>query len=258
MEAFLPDWLPASTRQALLRPAVSPFASLCEECGPTNRRGARAANAVGRGAIGEMRHQRIAVEAGEDIVTLGERSRGVFTVCDGWAIRYHRLRAGTRQILEVLLPGDSFALASVLTGVSRHSVQALTSTHVCLLNGRQIVSLLKTDPGFALTVLRTRMEDERRVDARLTTLGRMSAEEKIGYFLVETYDRLRQRGLADATGCPFPLRRADLADAVGLSKVHVLRGLRALRSQSMMDMNGRQLLIPDVARLADYVGYLLA
>ncbi len=193
-----------------------------------------------------------------DIVTLGDRGRGVHIVCDGWAVRYHRLRAGTRQILDVLLPGDSFALASVLTGASQCSVQALTPANVCVLNGRQIVSLLKNDPGFALAVLRAHVEEQRRIDARLTMLGRMSAEEKISYFLIETYDRLRQRGLADATSCPFPLRRADLADAVGLSKVHVLRGLRALRSQAMMEINGRHLVIPDVARLADFAGYVLA
>jgi CRP-like cAMP-binding protein len=208
--------------------------------------------------IGEIRHEHIAVEAGMDIITLGDRGRGVHIVCDGWAVRYHRLRAGTRQILDVLVPGDTFALAAALTGASKCSVQALTSASVCVLNGRQIVSLLKTYPGFALAVLRTQVDEERRVDARLTMLGRMSAEEKISYFLVEIHDRLRQRGLADATSCPFPLRRADLADAVGLSKVHVLRALRTLRSKAMMEIDGRRLIIPDVARLADYAGYLLA
>jgi CRP-like cAMP-binding protein len=258
MEAFLPDWLSGSSRRASARSAANPFALLCKDCGSANQRTSRPSYRVSGYPIGEIRHQHIAVEAGMDIITLGGRGRGVHILCDGWAARYHRLRGGTRQILDVLLPGDAFALASVLTGASQYSVQALTSAKVCLLNGRQIVNSLKNDPGFALAVLRTRVEEERRVDARLTLLGRMSAEEKISYFLVETYDRLRQRGLADDTSCPFPLRRADLADAVGLSKVHVLRALRTLRSQAMMEINGRYLVIPDVARLADYVGYVLA
>jgi CRP-like cAMP-binding protein len=199
----------------------------------------------------------MAIAAGTDIVTQGERSGGVYVICNGWAVRYYRLRDGTRQILDVLLPGDAVALASVLTGASQCSVQALTSANVCVLDGRQIVRLLKTDPDFAFSALRARVGDERRVDARLTMLGRMSAEEKIGYFMVEIYDRLRQRGMADAMSCPFPLRRADLADAVGLSKVHVLRALRALRAQAMMEINGRNLVIPEVERLAAHAGYLL-
>jgi CRP-like cAMP-binding protein len=199
----------------------------------------------------------MAVAAGMDIVSLGERSRGVYIICDGWAVRYQRVRAGTRQILDVLLPGDAVALAAVLTGASRCSVLALTAATVCVLNGQQVTRLLKTDPDFAFSVLRARVDDERRVDARLTMLGRMTAEEKVGYFMVETYDRLRRRGMADVTGCPFPLRRPDLADAVGLSTVHVLRALRTLREKAMMEINGRHLVIPDVARLADHAGYLL-
>jgi CRP/FNR family transcriptional regulator len=231
---------------------------LCKEHGLANRRASRSSSGFAWGPIDEIRQQHIAVEAGLDIIMLGDRGRGVHVLCEGWAVRYHRLRAGTRQILDVLLPGDTFALAAALTGASQCSVQALTPANVCVLNTRQIVSLLKTDPGFALAVLRNQMEEERRVDARLIMLGRMSAEEKVSYLLVETYDRLRQRGLADATSCPFPLRRADLADAVGLSKVHVLRALRALRSQAMIEIQGRNLMIPDVARLADHAGYLLA
>jgi CRP-like cAMP-binding protein len=206
---------------------------------------------------GDIRHQHFAVAAGMDIITLGERSRGIHIICDGWAMRYHRVRAGARQILDVLLPGDAVALAAVLAGSSRYSVQALTAATVCVLDGRQVTRLLKTEPDFAFSVLRARIVDERRVDARLTMIGRMNAEERVGYFLVETYERLRQRGMADATSCPFPLRRADLADAVGLSTVHVLRALRVLRSQAMMEISGRHLVIPDVARLADHAGYLL-
>jgi CRP-like cAMP-binding protein len=254
MEAFLPDWSSGSNGRVSVRSTANPFALLCEDCGPSRHQASRG-NATVVGRASEIRQRHRAFPAGADIVTVGERGRGVYIVCDGWAIRYSRLRAGTRQILDVLLPGDAVALASVLAGASRCSVQTLTSATVCVLNSRQVIRLLKTDPGFAFSVLRTRMEEERRVDARLTMLGRMSAEEKIGYFLVETYDRLRERGMVDGTTCPFPLRRADLADVVGLSKVHVLRALRTLRSQALIATNGRYLVIPDVTRLADHVGY---
>jgi CRP-like cAMP-binding protein len=127
-----------------------------------------------------------------------------------------------------------------------------------VLNGKQIVNLLKTDPGFSFGVLRAHLEEERRADARLTMLGRLSAEEKIGYFMLDIYERQLRRGTASATGCPFPLRRTDLADAVGLSKVHVLRALRELRSLALMEIKGRDLIIPDVPKLAQFSGYQLS
>jgi CRP-like cAMP-binding protein len=205
--------------------------------------------------IERIKRKRIALAPGADIITEGRRSQGLYTVCDGWALRYQRLRTGSRQILDVLLPGDTVALASVLLGPSRHAAQAVTFANVCMLNGRQVVTLLKTDPRFALGLLRSRLEEERRADARLTMLGRMGAEERIGYFMMDIYERLRGRGLASATGCPFPLRRVDLADAVGLSKVHVMRALRELRARSVMEIKGRELIIPDVAQLVAFAGY---
>jgi len=81
-----------------------------------------------------------------------------------------------------------------------------------------------------LGVLKTRLEEGRRTDKRLRLLGRMGAEERVGYVLIETYDRLRQRSMAGVASCPLPLRRTDIADAVGLSRVHVMRVMRELRS----------------------------
>jgi CRP-like cAMP-binding protein len=257
MEAVLPDWSSGSNGQVVPRSAINPIAALCRDCGRGAKRPIRLMSGLD-GVATEIRQRTIAVAAGADIVVQGERNRAVYIICDGWAIRHQRLRDGTRQILDVLLPGDTIALASVLDGASLYSVQALTAASLCVLNGRQIVGLLKTNPGFAFGVLRDRLEEERRIDARITMLGRMSAAGRVGYFCLELRDRLRRRGMADATKCPFPLRRADLADAVGLSKVHVMRALRDLRSQALMEINRRDLLIPDAVKLADHTGYLLA
>jgi hypothetical protein len=175
MEAYLPDWSTGPNKQTLPRSAVNPIVALCAFCGPTRKRPSRTANGA---SDGDIKQQQISVTAGADIVIEGERNRGVYVMCDGWAVRYHRLRPGTRQILDVILPGDTIAVAAVVFGASKYSVQALTAASVCLMNGRQIVSLLKTDPGFAFGVLRTRLEEEQRIDARLTMLGRMNAEER--------------------------------------------------------------------------------
>ena len=143
----------------------------------------------------------------------------------------------------------------MLLGASGYSVQALTAASFRALDGRQFVALFNSNPKFALSILKTRLDDGRRADKRLTMLGRMSAVERVGYFLVETYDRLLQRGMAGATSCPLPLRRTDVADAVGLSRIHVMRALRELRSQNLVDIKGRDMIIPDASRLAAHTGY---
>lgn len=205
--------------------------------------------------IDGMRQDHVSVAAGEDIVSRGTRCRSVYNVCYGWAVRYQTLRDGSRQILDVILPGDPVALASVMLGASMHSVQALTPACFCALNGRKLVALFQINAKLALGMLRSRLEEECRTDIRLTMLGRMSAEERVGYFLIETFERLRQRGMTNGTTCPFPLRRMDVADAVGLSRVHLMRALRELRSQALVELNGGDMVVPRAARLAAYTGY---
>ena len=208
-----------------------------------------------RDLIGRIKRTDVTVPAGADLVREGDLSRNLYTISDGWAARYHRHRDGSRQILDVLLPGDTITLAAVLLGASGYSVQALTAASFHALDGRQFDALFKSNSRFALSILKTRLEDGRRADRRLTMLGRMNALERVGYFLVETYDRLLQRGMAGAAGCPLPLRRTDVADAVGLSRVHVMRALRELRSQNLVAIKGRDMIIPDVSRLAAHSGY---
>ena len=228
----------------------------CIDCALRRKRLFRPLSGDELTAIQAMKQQHLTVSAGTDVVRSGEPVRICYTLFDGWAARYHQLKSGARQILDVVLPGDAIALDSVLLGAGTHSVHALTLASFCALDGKQLVALLENEPAFAADVLRTQLENERRADARLTMVGRLNAEERVGYFLVETFERLRRRGLTDATQCAFPLRRADIADAVGLSKVHAMRALRALHAHGLADVSKGSLTITDPGQLAAHVGFV--
>jgi CRP/FNR family transcriptional regulator, anaerobic regulatory protein len=230
---------------------------LCRDCGLRRLRLFRPMNRREVDQISAMKRSHLSVPAGTDIVVAGERGRQVYTMFEGWAVRYHQLPDGSRQILDVLLPGDTVALTAVVPGATAHSVQALTAVSLCVLDGRKLFAMCLASPVFAMGLLRTQLDEEHRADARLVMLGRLSAEARVGYFVIEIYDRLRRRGMANGAACPFPLRRLDIADAVGLSRVHVMRALRGLRAQTLMDLTGQDLIIPDVARLAAYAGYAI-
>lgn len=230
----------------------------CEACKLRRKRMFRSTSAGELAAIAAMKTEHRVVTAGRDVIRQGERGRIFCTLYSGWAIRYVHVADGTRQILEVVLPGETVGLAGVLRGTHAHSVQALTEAEFCILDGRHFVPLAQQHTDLAMDILRARVEDERRADMRLTALGRMSAAERIGYFALEIYDRLGQRGMATGTDAPFPLRRIDVADAVGLSRVHVIRALRELRSERLMQIEAGTLSIPDVGRLAEFAGFVPA
>lgn len=207
--------------------------------------------------VTELKTDHIVVAPRVDIIQEDEVGGPAYTLFEGWAIRYHRLPQGARQILDIVLPGDIIGLASAVLGTVRHSVQALTPATLCVLSGHTLIDLFTQHPGFALNLMQTRVEEEQRADIRLSLLGRRNAEQRIGYLMLETFDRLRQRGMVDGgSTCPFPLQRRDIADAAGMSRVHVARTLERLREQRLATIQDNVLVLLDRARLAALANYI--
>ena len=156
-----------------------------------------------------------------------------------------------------MLPGDTVGMASAVLGTVKHSVQAITTATLCVLHGKGFSDLFAGHPALALNVLQTRVEEEQRMDVRLSLLGRSTAEQRIAYLMLETFDRLRQRGMLDrGSTCPFPLQRRDLADAAGLSRVHVARTLESLRERRLAEIQNGTLVIFDRTNLTELAGYI--
>lgn len=209
------------------------------------------------GFVGKMKTDHIVVPPRVDIIREDEIGGPVYTLFEGWAIRYHHLPSGGRQILDVVLPGDMIGLASAVLGTIKHSVQAITPVTLCVLQGRGLPDLFDGHPALALNILRTRVEEEQRMDIRLSLLGRSTAEQRIAYLMLETFDRLRQRGtVGGGSTCPFPLQRRDLADAAGLSRVHVARTLDSLRGRRLAEIQNGTLVLFDRGGLAELAGYV--
>lgn len=207
--------------------------------------------------VSEMKKDHIVVAPRVDIIQADEVGGPAYTLFEGWALRYHRLPRGSRQILDIVLPGDMIGLASAILGTVRHSVQALTPVTLCVLSGHTLPELFAQHPQFPFNLLQTRVEEEQRADVRQSLLGRSNAEQRIGYLMLETFDRLRQRGMVDGgSTCPFPLQRRDIADAAGISRVHVARTLERLREQKLALIQDSVLVLFDRSKLADLAGYV--
>jgi CRP-like cAMP-binding protein len=229
----------------------------CEQCPLRGKPLFRPFSETELGFIGEMKTEHIAVAPRGDIIRQDDIGGPLFTLFEGWAIRYHRLPNGGRQILDIVLPGDMIGLASAVLGRVKHSVQAVTPVTLCVLQGRGFPDLFSAHPSLSLNILQTRVEEEQRMDVRLSLLGRSTAEQRIAYLMLETFDRLRQRDMVyGGSTCPFPLQRRDLADAAGLSRVHVARTLDALRGRRFAEIQNGTLVLFDRSRLAELAGYV--
>lgn len=204
-----------------------------------------------------MKVDHVALPPRADIIRQDEVGGSIYTLFEGWAVRYHRLPNGVRQLLDIVLPGDLIGLPAATLGIVRHSVQTITPVTLCVLDSHQLTLLFERHPAYALALLQSRVEEEQRADVRLALLGRAKAEQRIAYLMIETFERLRQRGIVNrGSTCPFPLQRHHLADAAGLSRVHVARTLDRLRQQRLAEIQNGVLVLLDRPRLAALAGYL--
>lgn len=186
-----------------------------------------------------------------DIVREGERPKDVQLVIAGWACRYKQLEDGRRQVVSFFLPGDICDLNIFILREMDHSIGSITDVTIADLS-REFFEEISA--GYPRIV--TALWWESLVDAAIQrewtlNLGQRTALERMAHLLCELFFRLRLAGLTSGDSCDLPLTQADLADASGLSKVHVNRTLQELRSANLIVLKGRTLVVPDLRRLMD-------
>ena len=182
----------------------------------------------------ELQRHRRAFSAGRDFVRQGHSGQSAYVLIDDWACSYKLLPGGARQIVDVQVPGDFIGIRSLLLRISDHSVEPVTDVTVAEVKASDILEIVSEEPRLATALLWAASRDEAMVVEHLVGLGRRSARERVAHFLLELSARLTLIGWSDRTGYECPLNQYLLADALGLSAVHVNRVLRALREDGLV------------------------
>lgn len=189
------------------------------------------------------------VRAGRPIVTRDDPVEDVFVLCEGWAFRYLQLRDGRRQILNFLLPGDLLSCTSMFQDRSSFSVMALTDVQLSRFHRTEIRTFSNFDSGILAAVGRTFFAEQQHADELTATLGKRGAEERIAYLLSRLTRRIAARSVIRDRRYPFPLRQRHIADAVGLTAVHVSRVIGSFRERGVVEISGGVLQVLDPAEL---------
>ncbi|WP_206020896.1 Crp/Fnr family transcriptional regulator [Roseococcus sp. SYP-B2431] len=200
--------------------------------------------------LGQLR-----VEPGQPIVAEGLQDDRLYTVLEGWAIRSKSLPDGRRQILNVLLPGDLLGLQGELMGAAQHGVEAVTRVNLCAFRRDTFLALAQADPSLGLDIAWLSALSERFSDDILLSVGRRTAMERVAMLLVHLHRRAASAGLAENGTIAFPLTQPHIADALGLSTVHINRVLQALRRQGLIRLAEGRLAIGDLRALRRVAAY---
>lgn len=166
---------------------------------------------------------------GEDMVREGDRPSECSMVLEGFAFRYKLLPDGRRQIIAFHTPGDLPDLQSLHIQTMDHSVGVMTQTIAAFIPHKSMRDLTGRFPGLLHAFWRDTLIDAAIFREWMIGIGRRDAHERIAHLICEMLLRFKAVGLAPDHTFKIPATQADIADALGLSNVHVNRVLQDLR-----------------------------
>lgn len=186
------------------------------------------------------------VRRGDDIIPDGSEPKHSTVIVEGTACRYKQFDDGRRQILSFQYPGDITDLYSYVLKKLDHGVGALTNCKVSHIPHESIQALCATYPNLAYALWRDTLVDTSKLHASIASLGVRSSKERLAHFLAEQHLRMAAVGLIEL-GKPahFGITQSDLADATGLSLVHVNKTLRKLKDDGLVNWTRNQLVVLD-------------
>lgn len=190
-----------------------------------------------------------------DLIAEGDKPGPTFLLLNGWACRYKVLTDGSRQIVAFLMPGDFGDIDTGSIHRMDHSIGTLTECQVVSVPSERMRQLTGATATLARAFGRSQMIDEGVMRAWIVNIGRRDSVARVGHLLLELYARLGDVGLTSGGSCRLPLTQTVLADALGLTPVHLNRVLRDLRERDVATLSLGTLHIEDLDELVRIAGF---
>jgi CRP-like cAMP-binding protein len=188
------------------------------------------------------------IRRGEDIITVGSTPNHSTVLLDGFACGYKIIENGRRQILTFQYPGDFCDIQSYVQPAPSHAVSALTECSVGFILHKDIERIIAKFPNLGLALWRDTIIEARISSEWLMNVVHRTALERIAHLLCEQIVRLEAIGVNSNA---FPLTQVDLADAAGLSAVHMNRTIQDLRQLGALSKNSRAMAVIRRDRLVE-------
>ncbi|MGQ9369024.1 Crp/Fnr family transcriptional regulator [Azospirillum sp. ST 5-10] len=202
--------------------------------------------------------------AGATLFEQGGPFAHVLIVQSGWAVVYKLFEDGRRQVIRFAMPGDLLGFEGDERVGMLYTAEALTEVTLCTVRRGAFSRACREAPLLALNVARALAHEALAAWNHLGALGQQTAQERIANLLLDLHRRVSvQQGHREAA-VHVPLNQVLIADATGLTSVHVCRTLKRMRAAGLLDfakgslhvLDGRRLeaiaqLDPDVALVGE-------
>jgi CRP-like cAMP-binding protein len=204
-----------------------------------------------RQALEKLPMQIAVIKDNQDIVREGDCPSRSFGILSGFTCTYKITGEGKRQIMSFGIPGDIPDLQSLHLKVLDNSISTVSTCRVGFITHDDLRNLCERYPRITAALWRETLVEGAIFREWLLNIGRRDAYNRVAHLFCEMLVRLRAVGLAKGYTFDLPITQGKLADAFGVSTVHVNRVLQQMRADGLIETKGTRLTIPDWDRLKD-------
>jgi CRP-like cAMP-binding protein len=205
-----------------------------------------------RAALLALPHAIRTFERNHYVVREYDRATHSCVLLRGYAVRTKMVAGGGRQICSLHMKGEIVDLQNSLLGKADHSVQMLTSGELAMIPREAIERIAFDRPSVGKAMWIDTLIDASIFREWIANVGRRDARMRIAHLLCELALRLKVAGLGEHTDYEVPLTQEQLADATGLTPVHVNRTIKGLDAEGLIERaNPRSITIGDWKKLAE-------
>ena len=136
-----------------------------------------------------------------------------------------------------------------------HDLMTLSKVELGFIDHDALERILDAHPVLARALWRESLIDAALVRQWIVNLGTRSASGRLAYLVAELRQRLGVMGLVANDQFKFPITQSKLADALGLSVVHINRILQAFRTQGILDIKRQVVTLGDFEKIVQLGGF---
>jgi CRP/FNR family transcriptional regulator len=206
-----------------------------ERCGLCEARTVSICDAIAESELTELARATTVVELapGEVFRHEGDPPDYLFNITSGAVKLFKLLPDGRRQIVGFLSVGDDF-VGFGRADAAAASAEAITPVRLCRFERGRFRALLDAYPALERRLLAVASDEIAAAQDHMMLLGRLSAEERVGRFLLARATSSRRMGNSD-NEFELPMSRGDIADYLGLTTETVSRVFTRLRKRGLIE-----------------------
>ncbi len=192
-------------------------------------------------------------KAGEFIINEHERTQSSYILASGYVVLGTYLEDGSKQIFQIALPGDAIGFG--VNEENGYFAQVVTDVKACVISNKSLEKMFKNHSTVALRLIENLSNNNSSYQQYLLNLGRKSARQALAYLIMDVTNRIKRQvpncNLENLQACFFPLNQEDMADVLGLTKVHVSRVISQFKKEGLIECGHKKLKVLNKEKLSE-------